>query len=133
MVAKPKSKLIRVALNRLRHYPREISNSTDSESEAQSGKQLRKSTSTADNVSTNDDLVAKDCESFVPVEEPAISGSAEESTLDLPAEVPTTVVQAEQSMEDEATGDKGNRWKDCLRPRRRKKVAEDVLPKDGDV
>ena len=121
LVAKPKSKLICVALNRLRHCPREISNSTDSESEAQSGKQLRKSTSTADNVSTNDDLVAEDCESFVPVEEPAISGSAEESTLDLPAEVPTTVVQAEQSMEDEATGDKGNRWKDCLRPRRRKK------------
>ena len=43
------------------------------------------------------------------------------------------VVQAEQSTEDEATGGEGNRWKDRLQPRRRIKVAKDVLPKDGDV
>ena len=89
MVVKPKSKLIRVVFNRLRHCPREISNDTDSE------KQLRKSTRTADNVSTSDDLVVEDCESCVSVEEPAT----------------ITGVQAKQSTdsEDVATGGEGNR------------------------
>lgn len=91
LVAKPKSKLIRVAFNRLQHCPKEIRNPTDLKSEqAQSGKQLRKSVRTADNVSTDNDLVVEDRNSCVPVKEPATSGSAEGSTVDRPAEVSTT-------------------------------------------
>ena len=127
LVAKPKSKLIRVAFNRLRHCPREISNVTDSEPEqAQSEEHLRKSVDTAapaNNVSTDDDLVDEEHTSHVPVEEPTVSVPVEESTIDHPVEVSTTDVQVEQSPsnEDEAGRDEGNKWKDRLRPRQRKR------------
>ena len=127
LVAKPKSKLIRVAFNRLRHCPREISNVTASEPEqAQSEEHLRKSVDTAapaNNVSTDDDPVDEEHTSHVPVEEPTVSVPVEESTIDHPVEVSTTDVQVEQSTsnEDEVGGDEGNKWKDRLRPRLRKR------------
>ena len=132
LVAKPKSKLVRVAFNRLLHCPKEISNATDSESEqAQSEKLSRKSISTADNVSTDDDLVVEDCKSCVPVEEPVASESAEESTVVLPNKVSTTDVRVEQSTSsnDETTGGEGNRWKHRIRPRGGKRDRRGRAPK----
>ena len=50
LVAKPRSKLIRVAFNRLRRCPKEISNVTDSESEQAQSEKL---------------LIVEDCKSCV--------------------------------------------------------------------
>ena len=66
----------------------------------------------------------QDCKSCVPVEEPAASESAEESTVDLPNEVSTTDVRVEQSTS--SIDGKIN----CLQG---KEVAQDMLPKDGDT
>ena len=73
--------------------------------------------------------------SYVPVEEPAISVPVEESTIDHPVEVSTTDVQVEQSKMRQLikVEMKGLNGKIVFNPDEGKKVAEDMLPKDGDM
>ena len=85
LVTKPKSKLIRVAFNRLQHCPKEISNTTDLKPEqVQSEEQSRKSVNTpnaADNVSIDDGPVDEQHAYRDPVEKPTTSVPVEEDRL----------------------------------------------------
>ena len=136
LVAKPKSKLVRVAFNRLQHCPKEISDAIDGPEQFWSEEQLKPS--------VNKEQVTYDasaeCRPSVSDKEPIdISKPVDDSTTDVPSstnvsssatddlvELPNGGDIAGGSINDNTSG------KIAFDPRE-KDVAEDALPKDGDM
>ena len=113
--------------------------------QAESGQQPKKSNdaaNTANDASVDGDPVSEECTANVPVEECTTSAQVEQfttditSTTDVPSSTDVRVEQPTRSTEGEDITDgedNKSKWKDRLRPRRKKEVAEDVLLKDGDM
>ena len=102
LVAKPKSKLICVTFNRLRHCPKEISNSTSVETvPVQAEEQLKESD---DGISVSDSVPTDD----LPIQD---------STTDVPVE--QSIAVDNQGGASDENDDGGNRWKNYLRLRKK--------------
>ena len=148
VVAKPKSKLIRVAFHRLRRCPKEISDINNGlepvqKQAVEESEKLDGTFNVANGLSTvNDDSVVKkqtadnlvsedsatdvpveECTTDVPMEDSATDVPVEDSIIDIPKKDLATSTREEQSTAErkaKASDKAGCKWKDRLRPRRKK-------------